>query len=79
MCHHEINIGKRSFGIGGVTKLYLRRLLFEDDFTRLGNHLLTRAIVVIKFQRTKRETVLICQQHQHDARRKGTTTTCDNH
>lgn len=55
------------------------RFFFKDDFTGFGNHFLPRTIVIIKFQCTKRETVLIRQEHQHDAWRKGASTACDNH
>ena len=67
------------FRIGGVTKRNVRRFFFKDDFTGFGNHFLPRTIVIIKFQCTKRETVLIRQEHQHDAWRKGASTACDNH
>lgn len=77
--HDKINVAERHFRIGGVTKRNVRRSLFKDDFTGFSNHFLPRTIVIIKFQCTKRETVLIRQEHQHDAWRKGASTACDNH
>ena len=59
MRHHEIHIGKGRFRIGGVTKFNLRRLLLKDDFTRLGDDLLTCSVIVIELQRTQRETVTV--------------------
>ena len=78
MRHDEINIGKRRLRIGGIAEFNLRRLLFEDHFARLGDGLLTRAVVVVKFQRPQRKTILVCQQHQNNARGEGAAAACDN-
>ncbi len=77
MRHDKINIGKRRLRIGGIAELNLRRLLFEDHFARLGDGL-ARAVVVIKFQRPQRKTILVCQQHQDNARGEGAAAACDN-
>ena len=59
MRHHEINVGKGRLRVGGIAEFNLRRLLFEDHFARLGDGLLTRAVVVVKFQRPQREAILV--------------------
>ena len=78
MRHDEINIGKRRLRIGGIAEFNLRRLLFEDHFARLGDGLLARTVVVVKFQRPQRKTILVCQQHQDNARSEGAAAACDN-
>ena len=59
MRHHEIDIAKRRFRIGGVAEFNLRSLLLKDDFARFGDGLLTRAVVVIELQGAQRETVTV--------------------
>ena len=59
MRHHEINVGKGRLRVGGVAERDLRRLLFKDHLARLGDGLLTRAVVVVKFQRPQREAILV--------------------
>ena len=59
MRHHEINVGKGRLRVSGVAERDIRRLLFENDFARLGDGLLTRAVVVVKFQRPQREAILV--------------------
>ena len=59
MRHHEIDIAKGRFRIGGVAEFNLRGLLLKDDFARFGDGFLTRAVVVIELQGAQRETVTV--------------------
>ncbi|MNS81306.1 hypothetical protein D3C72_1150170 [compost metagenome] len=78
MRHHKVHVSKRGFRVGGVAEFDIRRLLLQDDFARLGDGLLTCAVVVIELERTQWEAVAIRQQHQDDTRSERAAAACDN-
>jgi hypothetical protein len=73
MRHHEINIGKRRLRIGGIAELNLRRLLFEDHFTRFG---LRRARRCRKISAPAAENDLVAAGQR--TMPWGTAAACDN-
>ena len=76
---HEVDIGERCFGVGGVAELDVRRVLLQVDLARLGDDLLTFGVVVIEHDLADREPVALFEQHQRDTRGKGGAATGDGY
>ena len=71
MCHNKIHIGESGFGIGGVAKSDLRRMLFQVDAAGFRDGLLPLRVVVIHLDLANGKAVHMFQQHQDDAGGKG--------
>lgn len=75
----EVDAGEGLLGVGGVGEVELRCVLLEVDLAGLGNDLLALGVVVVEDDLVHRETVVLFEQHEGDARGEGGTAAGDGY